>query len=107
MPDPRGPTERAKDGILAGARMMVPEPVSPQVEERIDRSWLVVFAAHRIEILSKELQQFWRIRDSVFLDHPLLKEIEQRKQHHRLMWALVTCNAPNIELAEFLRVGSQ
>ena len=59
--EPRGRTERAEDSILAGLGMMMTEPVSPQVKGRIDRSRLVIFGAHRIEILSKELQQFWRI----------------------------------------------
>ena len=87
--------------------MMVPKSVSPKEKVRINRSRLVVFAAHRVEIFSKELQEFRGIRDSVFLDQSLLKEVEQRKQHHGLVWALVTSNAPNIELAEFIRVSSQ
>jgi hypothetical protein len=77
--DSRRRAERAEDSILAGARVMVPEPISPQVKEWIDRSRLVIFRADHLEILPKKLQQFGRIRDLVFLYHPLLEEVEQRE----------------------------
>jgi hypothetical protein len=87
--------------------VVVPEFVSAQIEERIDRSRLIVRRPHDFKVLPEEFEQLWRVGNLVFFDGTRLEQVEDSQEHDWLVRPFVISDTPDIESAKLVGVEGE